>query len=113
MPMGGMMPRVPNQNFDRQKGFIWLPREAIILMDIKVDDVSVRTDVLSAEFTRCISPEASSFRITLLNADGRYNYTGREEVEFFADLGVPSEVITIDNSGGQAVTITEGTSTRR
>ena len=80
------MPR-RQANRDRVRGFIPLPKEGTVTSDIKIDGVSVKTDVLSAVFERSISPDIGFFKINLINSDGAYSdkYPGGETVQFFTD----------------------------
>ncbi|KKM50800.1 hypothetical protein LCGC14_1555840 [marine sediment metagenome] len=72
----------------RKRAFMWLPREATPQNDIKVDSVSVKTKIWSAECTRAIAPEIGFFKILLDNNNEEFSevYSGGETVEFFIDL---------------------------
>ena len=74
------MARQKNRGLER--GFIWVPDTRNTSSDITIDGTSVLTDYVYAEFTRAISPEIGSFKINLINADGKFSgiYTGGEEV---------------------------------
>lgn len=78
------MPRTRDQ---KRKIFDWIPPEDIITWDIKIDSVSVKTKIWSAEYTRAIAPEIGFFKIVLDNNNEEFNelYSGDEEVEFLID----------------------------
>ena len=72
----------------RVKAFHWLPREATPASDIKIDSVSIKTKIWSAECTRAICPEIGFFKIILDNNNEEFSekYTGGETVDFYIDL---------------------------
>jgi hypothetical protein len=72
----------------RKRAFYWLPRTATPQNDIKVDSVSIKTKIWSAECTRAICPEIGYFKILLDNNNEEFteSYSGGETVEFFIDL---------------------------
>ncbi len=72
----------------RTRAFHWVPREATPQHDIKIDSVSVKTEIWSAECTRSICPEIGHFKILLDNNNEEFSekYSGGETVEFFIDL---------------------------
>ena len=72
----------------RVKAFHYLPRTATPQNDIKIDSVSAKTKIWSAECTRAICPEIGYFKIILDNNNEEFSgkYSGDEAVEFFIDL---------------------------
>ena len=72
----------------RRKIFHWLPRELTPANDIKIDSVSIKTKIWSAECTRAVCPEIGYFKILLDNNNEEFSgkYSGEETVEFFIDL---------------------------
>ena len=72
----------------RKRHFAWLPREATPQSDIKIDSVSIKTKIWSAEMTRALCPEIGYFKIILDNNNEEFSgvYSGDETVEFFIDL---------------------------
>ncbi len=55
--------------------------------DLKIDSISKKTEIWSAECTRAICPEIGTFKIVLDNNNETYSelYVGGETVEFFID----------------------------
>ena len=79
------MPR--GLNIRGVEGRIYPPRRLPINYDIKINDISVFTDVIASEFTRAIVPETGSFKINLLNSDGSHsNIEKGQDVDLFLDL---------------------------
>ena len=78
---------MPRTRDTKVKSFHFIPPEDIITWDLKIDSVSVKTVIWSAEFTRAIAPEIGFFKIVLDNNNGEFNekYSGDEVVEFFID----------------------------
>ncbi len=99
----------------REKGFIWLPREAIPGSDLKINGTTQYTQIWNASFTRVLCPEIGSFSILLDNNNEEFTdvYSKDQEVEFFTDLtdGTTSRfkgiIDTIKNrqTGGQGFTL--------
>ncbi len=71
----------------RLRAHHYLPRELTPENDIKIDSVSVKTVIRSAEFTRAVCPEIGFFNIILDNNNEEFSgkYSGEETVEFFID----------------------------
>lgn len=65
-----------------------MPREKALASDIKVNSESVRTNTISAEFTKAVCPEIGVFKIKLINSDQYYSsrYSLGQVVEFYSDF---------------------------
>jgi len=69
-----------------ERGFIWLP-VGPTSYDIKVNGESVKTRLLSAEFTKGVCPEVGTFKVQLINFDSVYTnkYSLNQSVQLYAD----------------------------
>lgn len=74
-------------NIDREKAFHWLPKSGSVYIEITVDGTSIKNYYTAAEFSRGICPDTGSFKIKLINSNGRFSdvYTGGETVKFYID----------------------------
>jgi len=73
---------------DKEKGFIWLPREKGLTYTVYIDSVDETNNYFTAEFTRAICPEIGSFKMEMINASGEYTdkYSSGTVVQFYLDL---------------------------
>jgi len=78
-----MSPRAASKG---RRGFIWIPPKPA-RWDVKINAVSVKTDIFSAEFTRGICPEIGDFEIVLFNSDKKYTdkYSADDTVGLYLD----------------------------